>query len=100
MDPNDFIHLLVEIRDVQREHLEEYRRVTKESLEMQRKATQEQFRLGRLYRRVVFLGAILLAAGIIMILLALGALGALGIFRFRGFELHRRLPSGSDKIPP
>ena len=97
MDPNDFIHLLVEIRDVQREHLEEYRRVTKESLEMQRKATQEQFRLGRLYRRVVFLGAILLAAGIIMILLALGALG---IFRFRGFELHRRLPSGSDKIPP
>jgi hypothetical protein len=55
MDPKDFIHLLVEIRDIQREHLEEYRRVTQEQLELSRKAvkrqehalTQEPDRLGR-----------------------------------------------------
>jgi hypothetical protein len=60
MDPKDFIHLLVEIRDVQREHLEEYRRVTRESLELQRQAVKRQEQIGRLYQRVVAVGALIL----------------------------------------
>jgi CHASE3 domain sensor protein len=62
MDPKDFIHLLVEIRDIQREHLEEYRRVTGESLELQRQAVRRQEKLGRLYQRVVAVGALVLVA--------------------------------------
>ena len=78
MDPKDFIHLLVEIRDIQREHLEEYRRVTKESLALQRSAVREQDRLGRLYRRVIAITTLMIAAGIVLIL---HGLGILRIFR-------------------
>jgi hypothetical protein len=72
MDPKDFVHLLVEIRDIQQEHLEEYRRVTKESLEIQRRAVHEQSRIGRLYRRVIAVAAILVLAAIMWLLHALG----------------------------
>ncbi len=68
MDPNDFIHLLVEIRDIQREHLEEYRRVTEEALELQRRAVQRQEQFSRLYRRVLVVGAVLIAGVIVLML--------------------------------
>jgi CHASE3 domain sensor protein len=54
--------LLLEIRDIQREHLEEYRRVTQESLELSRRAVRRQEQLGRLYQRVVVVGALVLTA--------------------------------------
>jgi CHASE3 domain sensor protein len=69
MDPKDFIHLLVEIRDVQREHLEEYRRVTRESLELQRQAVKRQEQIGRLYQRVVAVGALILL-GLVLFLIS------------------------------
>jgi hypothetical protein len=72
MDPKDFIHLLAEIRDIQQEHLEEYRRVTSESLQLQRSAVKRQEQIGRLYQRVILVGAILIAAGIGLILYSLG----------------------------
>jgi hypothetical protein len=61
MDPKDFIHLLVEIRDLQREHLEEYRRVALEQLELSRKAVRRQEQISRLYQRVVAVGAFVVA---------------------------------------
>ena len=42
--------LLIEIRDILREQLEEYRRVTSQSLEYQRRAVLRQEQLGRLYK--------------------------------------------------
>jgi CHASE3 domain sensor protein len=60
MDSSDVTQLLVEIRDIQRDQLEEYRRVTKESLELSRRAVQKQEQLGRLYQRVVAVGTLIL----------------------------------------
>jgi hypothetical protein len=68
MDPKDFIHLLAEIRDIQREHLEEYRRVTEEALELQRRAVQRQEQFSRLYRRVLVVGAVIIAGMIVLML--------------------------------
>jgi hypothetical protein len=70
LDPKDFIHLLVEIRDIQREHLEEYRHVTRESLELQRQAVKRQEQIGRLYQRVVAVGALVLL-GLVLFLVYL-----------------------------
>jgi CHASE3 domain sensor protein len=52
--------LLAEIRDTQREYLAEYREVTRRSLELQQQAVKRQEQLGRLYRRVVVAGALLI----------------------------------------
>ena len=51
--------LLVELRDVQREHLAEYRKVTQRSLELQQEAVTRQHQIGNLYRRVIIACAIL-----------------------------------------
>ena len=57
-ESNDQIRrLLEEIRDLQRDQLAEYRRVTQQSLELQQRAVDRQQQLGRLYSRVVGLGA-------------------------------------------
>jgi hypothetical protein len=58
--------LLEEIRDLQREQLAEYRRVTQQSLELQQRAVDRQQQLGRLYSRVVGVGA-----GLGLVLIAL-----------------------------
>ncbi len=60
MESKDIAQLLFEIREIQREHLEEYRRVTKESLELSRRAVERQEQYGRLYQRVVGVGALVL----------------------------------------
>lgn len=62
MDSKEIAQLLFEIREIQREHLEEYRRVAKESLELSRRAVQRQEQYGRLYQRVVVVGALFLLA--------------------------------------
>jgi CHASE3 domain sensor protein len=73
MDPKDFIHLLAEIRDLQREHLEEYRRVTEEALELQRQAVKRQEQIGRLYQCVVAVGAVVLVAAGLFLAWLVGA---------------------------
>jgi hypothetical protein len=72
MESKDFIHLLVEIRDLQREHLEEYRRVTHESLELQRRAVARQEQIGRLYKRVLIVAGLAVIGGVVLIAHALG----------------------------
>lgn len=58
--------LLEEIRDAQREHLAEYRRVTQQSLDLQQLAVARQQEFGRLYRRILVLGA-----GLVIVLMTL-----------------------------
>jgi ferric-dicitrate binding protein FerR (iron transport regulator) len=53
--------LLREIRDAQREHLEEYRRVAERSLELQQRAVARQEQIGRLSRRLALVGGTLVA---------------------------------------
>jgi ferric-dicitrate binding protein FerR (iron transport regulator) len=63
MEPDDATHkLLEEIRDAQREHLAEYRRVTQLSLELQQRAVARQEQVSQIYKRVVLLGGVLVAA--------------------------------------
>ena len=62
MDSRDVIQLLVEIRDLQREHLAEFRRVTQESLELSRRAVRRQEQFGRLYRLALVAAALVLVA--------------------------------------
>ena len=51
--------LLTQIRDLQREQLANYRQVTQRSLELQQQAVTRQEQLGKLYRKVVLAGSIL-----------------------------------------
>jgi hypothetical protein len=60
MDSRDVIALLVEIRDLQRKHLEEYQRVTQESLDLARRSVLRQEQFARLYRAVLAVGALVL----------------------------------------
>jgi hypothetical protein len=75
MDSREVIALLVEIRDLQRAHLEEYRRVTQESLELPRRSVLRQEQFARLYRGVLAVGA--------LVLIGLGAFLALLVRSFR-----------------
>jgi hypothetical protein len=68
VEEKDFVHLLVEIRDLQREHFEEYRRVTRESLELQRRAMEQGEQLRRLYLRVVTTGVLIVVAGVTLLI--------------------------------
>jgi cytochrome c-type biogenesis protein CcmH/NrfG len=61
-DTNDIKELLVELRDLQREHLAEYRNVTQRSLELQQKAVARQEQVVKLYRRMVVAGAVVITA--------------------------------------
>jgi hypothetical protein len=54
--------LLAQILDAQREHLQEYKRVTSQSLELQRSGVETQNRHVRLYRRVLAISAVIIAA--------------------------------------
>ena len=63
--------LLEEIRDAQRESLDEYKRVTSQSLELQQRAVNRQEQLGRTYRIALIVSALLIAGivGLIFYLL-------------------------------
>jgi ferric-dicitrate binding protein FerR (iron transport regulator) len=54
--------LLQDLRDTQREHLAEYRRVAERSLELQQRAVARQEQIGHIYRRLILVGGILVAA--------------------------------------
>jgi len=66
--------LLIELRDVQREHLAEYRKVTQRSLELQQQAVTRQEQLGQLYRRVVVACALLVIFIVVNIIYLMGRL--------------------------
>ena len=66
--------LLIELRDVQREHLAEYRKVTQRSLELQQQAVARQEQLGNLYRRVVVACALLVMLIVVIIIYLTGRL--------------------------
>ena len=70
-ESDDIKQLLVDIRDLQREHLAEYRRVTHQSLELQRRSVLRQEQLGTLYRRVVLVGIALTVFVVVVILVLL-----------------------------
>lgn len=75
MQPTDEIRqLLAEIRDAQREHLAAYTRVTEQSLELQRQAVRRQEEIGRLYRRVVAVGAIVVICLLALLVFVMGRL--------------------------
>jgi CHASE3 domain sensor protein len=57
---SDELNLLTEIRDAQREHLAEYRKVAQESLALQKQAVARQEQIGKLYRRVIVAGGVLI----------------------------------------
>jgi hypothetical protein len=72
MDADDRTgRLLEEIRDVQREHLAEYRRVTQQSLDLQQRVVARQEQVTLIYKRIVLLGGVLVAAllGLLLYLL-------------------------------
>lgn len=59
--------LLTEILEAERAHLEEYKRVTSQSLDLQRQGVDTQSRHVRLYRRVLYVLAIVLAGLVVYI---------------------------------
>jgi len=59
--------LLAEIRDGQKEHLAEYKRVAERSLELQQKAVARQEQIGKLYKRMVVFGLLLIVFIIVLI---------------------------------
>lgn len=61
-DGAEIRRLLQDICDTQREHLAEYRRVAERSLELQQRAVARQEQIGHIYRRLVLVGGILVAA--------------------------------------
>jgi hypothetical protein len=63
--------LLEQIRDAQRESLDEYKRVTSQSLELQQRAVTRQEQLGKTYRVALLVSAALIIAivGLIIYLL-------------------------------
>jgi cytochrome c-type biogenesis protein CcmH/NrfG len=66
--------LLTEIRNTQREHLDEYKRAAQRSLELQQQAVNRQEQIGRLYKRIVFSGGLLIVFIIVLIIYLLGKL--------------------------
>ena len=73
-DSDEIKKILSEIRDAQLEQLAEYRKVTQRSLELQQRAVTRQEQLGRLYRIVVLVGALLIVPLFILLLYLLGKL--------------------------
>jgi len=65
-DGDEVRKVLAEIRDLQREHLEEYKRFAQEALELQRSATARYEKLRATYGKVVLVGS-----GLVLVLLAL-----------------------------
>lgn len=68
----DIKQLLREIRDAQRESLEEYRKMAQRSVELQERAVARQEQIGRLYGRVVLVAALVLVPILLYLLFWLG----------------------------
>jgi hypothetical protein len=66
-DQNRVEKLLEEIRDLQREQLEEYKRVTGQSLDMQKRAVDRQEQVAKIYRIALVVSAVVIAGIIALI---------------------------------
>ena len=61
MEDTERIHaLLEEIRDLQKQHLDEYREQAARSVQLSEEAVRRQASIGSLYRKTVFAGAVVL----------------------------------------
>ena len=69
-DQNEITELLREIRDGQREHLEEYKKAAGRSLEMQERGLTRQAQIGKTYR-VALIASAALIIGIILLIIYL-----------------------------
>jgi len=67
-ETNETNKILCEMRDTQRQHLEEYRRVAAESLEMQRLAVARQQEAVKLSQRAIFAALVLVVCVTLLIL--------------------------------
>jgi hypothetical protein len=66
--PDEIIELLKEIRDVQSEHLTEYKAAAQRSIELQQRAVNRAESIGKIYRGVLIVSAILIVGIIALIL--------------------------------
>jgi len=63
MEADERTHeLLEEVRDAQREYLAEYRRVTQQALDLQHRAVARQEQVSLIFKRIVLLGGVMVAA--------------------------------------
>ena len=69
-ESNEIKDILIELRDAQREHLDEYKKVTSRSIELQEQAVGRQKQLIKTYRVVVTVAGVLIL-GIIGLLIYL-----------------------------
>ena len=67
-ESDDIMKVLTEIRDCQREYLEEHKKVTQRSLELQQQAVSRQEQLGKTYRVALIVSAVLII-GIVAVLM-------------------------------
>ena len=65
---DESIALLREIRDIQREHLEEYKAAAERSIELQQRAVNRAESIGKVYRGALVVSAVLISGIIILIL--------------------------------
>ena len=63
--------ILSDIRDLERQHLEEYRRISQEVLNLQRNAVERPALSGGVYRRVVVFGGIMVVALLVLLVFLL-----------------------------
>lgn len=68
-DPAGVRALLEEIRDLQREQLEEYRKQASASVELAQEAVARQAAAVRLYKRVVVVAGLVVLAAVVWMLL-------------------------------
>ena len=61
-EAEDTRKILSDIRDLERQHLEEYRRISQEILNLQKNAVERQALIGGVYKRVVAFGGLMVVA--------------------------------------
>jgi len=66
--PDEIADLLREIRDINREHLDEYKAVAQRSIGLQQKAVARAESIGKVYRIALTVAAILVTGIIILII--------------------------------
>jgi hypothetical protein len=64
----EIVELLREIRDTQREHLEEYRTAAQRSIELQQRAVNRAENISKIYRIALSVSAVLVTAIIVLVL--------------------------------
>jgi hypothetical protein len=71
---DESIALLREIRDIQREHLEEYKAAAERSIELQQRAVGRAESIGKVYRIALAVSAVLITGIILLIVYLLSFL--------------------------